>query len=215
MAVLKEELMENIVVISGCMHPDAEKTASWLEKNGNKVYRTDFDLLDEEKMAAFIKEIEEKEGKIDLLILRNEKVTEDGSIAETHDFNEILAVLDYNINGAVSLMEASIPLLRKSELKRIAVLTDRRASINYSADTRDYVWHMSEAALHMMEKLYFNQLRPEGFTFRCFGSSEEEGGITPGEYIMNALCYDPKEPYIHSDENRLVMRDHHYREIPW
>ena len=56
--------MENIVVISGCMHPDAEKTASWLEKNGNKVYRTDFDLLDEEKMAAFIKEIEEKEGKI-------------------------------------------------------------------------------------------------------------------------------------------------------
>ena len=137
--------MENIVVISGCMHPDAEKTASWIEKNGNKVYRTDFDLLDEEKMAAFIKEIEEKEGKIDLLILRNEKVTEDGSIAETHDFNEILAVLDYNINGAVSLMEASIPLLRKSELKRIAVLTDRRVSINYSADTRDYVWHMSEA----------------------------------------------------------------------
>lgn len=67
----------------------------------------------------------------------------------------------------------------------------------------------------MMEKLYFNQLRPEGFTFRCFGSSEEEGGITAGEYIMNALCYDPKEPYIHSDENRLVMRDHHYREIPW
>lgn len=35
------------------------------------------------------------------------------------------------------------------------------------------------------------------------------------EYIVSGLCYDEKEPYIHSDENRLVLRDAYLREISW
>ena len=67
----------------------------------------------------------------------------------------------------------------------------------------------------MMEKILFNKLRPEGFTFRCFCADPQEKGICAGEYIARGLCYDEKEPYIHSDENRLVMRDCRLREIPW
>ena len=30
-----------------------------------------------------------------------------------------------------------------------------------------------------------------------------------------ALCYDEKQPYIHSDENRFTLRDAYLREISW
>ena len=67
----------------------------------------------------------------------------------------------------------------------------------------------------MMGKLYFNRLRPEGFTFRWYCAEEGSGGMSAGEYLLSGLCYDEKEPYIHSDENRLVMRDAYLREVAW
>ena len=67
----------------------------------------------------------------------------------------------------------------------------------------------------MMGKLYFNLLRPVGFTFRWYCAEERNGGMSAGEYLLSNLCYDAKEPYIHSDENRLVMRDSYLREVAW
>ena len=94
------------------------------------------------------------------------------------------------------------------------MITESGSSISWTKETDDFAYHMSLAAIHMMEKLYFNRLRPEGFTFRCY-AEEGSGGICGAEYIERGLCYDEKEPYIHSDENRLVMRDRYLHEIPW
>lgn len=58
-------------------------------------------------------------------------------------------------------------------------------------------------------------LRPEGFTFRWYCAEEHSGGMTAGEYLLSGLCYDAREPYLHSDENRFVMRDACLREIAW
>ncbi len=236
MAILEEVfIMEKIILVSGLEYPEAMETAIWYAQKGNKVYgcytdRTHdpiitrnvyavgINLLDKLQLKKFITQIEQESFKIDILVLcAKRKAEDDGAIGTGHIYQELLNVLDYNINGTWAMVEAALPLLRKSELKRIAFLTSTCASINWTDSTGDFAYHMSLSALHMMEKLYFNQLRPEGFSFRCFCTDNMECGWLPGEYIEQDLYYDERESAknIHCDENRLVMQDHHYREIPW
>lgn len=53
----------------------------------------------------------------------------------------------------------------------------------------------------------FNKHRPEDFSFRWFCEGNVPGPMSAGEYILSQLSYHPDEDYIHSGENRLVIRD--------
>ena len=74
---------------------------------------------------------------------------------------------------------------------------------------------MAMAALNMMEKIAFNALRPEGFTFRNFVTDGPKTGMDAKTYIQRDLSNLPEDDYIHSDENRLVRRDSLFREKSW
>ena len=92
---------------------------------------------------------------------------------------------------------------------------EMESSNSWSTGRADLAYHASLAGLNMMGKILFNRLRPEGFTFRWYCDDGAPGGMCAAEYIVSGLCYDEKEPYIHSDENRLVLRDAYLREISW
>lgn len=190
------------------------ETAAYLQAHDCRIYPLqDVNTTATENM---LREIEEKEGKLDLLLLgANNQLPTDGSIEDGHDDIQLLSVLDEQIYDIQNAVDAALPLLRKSDMKRIGMITDARSSVSYCRDDRDYGQHMVLAGLNMMGKIYFNLLRPEGFTFRWYCADDKAGGMSAGEYLLTGLCYDPKEPYIHSDENRLVMRDRYLREIPW
>ncbi|MDE7186821.1 MAG: hypothetical protein K2O13_04860 [Lachnospiraceae bacterium] len=47
------------------------------------------------------------------------------------------------------------------------------------------------------------------------GSEDGVHGLSCGDYITMDFCYDEQEPYIHSEENRYVIRDSVFREISW
>ena len=66
------------------------------------------------------------------------------------------------------------------------------------------------AALNMMEKIAFNALRPEGFTFRNFVTDGPKTGMDAKTYIQRDLSNLPEDDYIHSDE-KMCIRD---RRIP-
>ena len=85
----------------------------------------------------------------------------------------------------------------------------------YSAvpEHKGYGWLMSCASINMMQKLNFNRLHSEGFMFRNY--MEGTKGITSGEYMAMNFCFDPNDAYIHSDENRLILRDGQLREYAW
>ena len=208
--------MRQTVLVVGAEYREALETAVWYLKRGDAVY------VGVTNGEAWLAEKLEKEYPglkamlIDLGAEETKELTEriTREIGKYHDYDDILRVLDYNINGLRQVIENALPLLRQGEKKRIAVITESGSSISWTKETDDFAYHMSLAAIHMMEKLYFNRLRPEGFTFRCY-TEEGSGGICGAEYIERGLCYDEKEPYIHSDENRLVMRDRYLHEIPW
>lgn len=46
-------------------------------------------------------------------------------------------------------------------------------------------------------------------------SSCPPGPNCAGEYFSMNLCYDSQEPYIHSEEKRVVMRDGWFEDIAW
>lgn len=205
--------MNKIILCVDNGNPHFEEIKGYLSLHGCKVY-----ALSRENRAigTVLEEIDRREGRLDLLVLGvDEQMPRDGTIGEGHDCGKILEELSGQVNRVQEAIDASLPLLRKGGLKRIGMITNKASSIGNCKDDRDYGRHMAWAGLNMVGKLYFNLLRPEGFTFRWYCAGEQDGGMPAGEYLLGGLCYDPKEPYIHSDENRLVMRDAYLREIAW
>lgn len=169
----------------------------------------------QDKLAEALGRIEDEQGSIDMLVLSAGKHCEnDGKITDEHNYEALLEAIDENVIGTLEVALASLELMRKGSGKRIALLTEKRSSINLNKDREDYGYLMSLAALNMMEKLLFNTLRPENFTFRCYACGETDG-MSAVEYLQGKLCYDKDDAYIHSDENRIVMRDGMLCEIPW
>lgn len=156
------------------------------------------------------------ENTVDLLVLSNGlHGTADGTIREHHSMAEMENVIDQNLICSYFLTEAVLPKMREGGMKRIAVLTETKASNNETKETADFAYAMSAAATNMMQHILFNRLRLEGFTFRNFADDGQEGGMHAADYFLSNLCDDPKDAYIHSDENRLVMRNAYLKEIPW
>lgn len=205
--------MSKIVLCIDNRNPYQGEAKGYLASQDCKVYSLS---EKESNVRTLLTEIEQKEGKVDILLFGvDEQIPEDGSIGMKHDYDALLKVVAEQINRTQDTIEATLPLLRKGDMKRIGMITKKDSSNSNCKDDCNYGQHMAFAGLNMVGKLYFNLLRPEGFTFRWYCAEENAGGMSAGEYLLSGLCYDPKEPYIHSDENRFVMRDSYLREIPW
>lgn len=210
-----------------------EETKGFLLSHDCRVYTACEEKPD---VGLLLEEIEQKEGRLDLLLFGvNEHMPGDGAIGQGHDCDRLLEAVSGEINRVQEAIEASLTLLRRGGLKRIGMITKTESSISYCKAETNYGEHMAWAGLNMVGKLYFNLLRPEGFTFRWYCAEENAGGnagenaeenigknaggntrgMCAGEYLLSNLCYDAKEPYIHSEENRFVMRDTWLREVAW
>lgn len=205
--------MRKIVLCMDNGNLSLREVKSYLASHNCKVYT----LPERDKdIKAMLTEIGQKEGRIDLLLFGvNEQISEDGAVGTARDYEMLLESVGEQMNRVRNTIEETLPLLRKGNLKRIGMITKKESSISNCRDDCNYGRHMAWAGLNMMGKLYFNLMRPEGFTFRWYCLEENAGGMSAGEYLLSGLCYDSNEPYCHSDENRFVMRDSHLREIPW
>lgn len=165
---------------------------------------------------------------LDLLVLSASKhAPEDGKVGGGRDYEAILNVLSENVNGNLETVRAALPFLEKGEKKRIALLSDKAASVAASGENQDYAYLMSQAALRMVEKILFNKLRKDGYTFRCYGLDKEDekntgdntvqncSGITPADYFLMNFSYCVTEPACHNEEDRFVMRDHRLLDVPF
>ena len=190
-----------------------EETRKYLESHDCKVYSF---VGERQDIKTFLEEIDRREGRLDILLLGiNEQMSQDGIIGEKHDCEMLLEVLSDQINRVQEAIEAALPLLRKGDEKCIGMITGKDSSISNCKDDRNYGQHMAWAGLNMVGKLYFNLRRPEGFRFRWYCAKDYNGGMSAGEYLLSRLCYDAGEPYLHSDENRFVMRDAFFNEVAW
>ena len=204
--------MSEIVLIAGTCFEEAKKTADRFRELGASVYELPT-ANDATARDAVLKEIE-KEGKLDYLIIQAKYRSSKAPALGSLDYTEMLQLYDKNVCDTFDLVEASLPLLSKGK-KRLGLITDASTSIREVTETTDYGYAMAKAGLHMLWKIYFNKLHPEGYTFRCFSPNSGGSGISATEYMRMDFCYDDRENFLHSEENRLVMRDGWFREITW
>ena len=155
--------MSKIVLCADNGNSYFEETKEYLSLHDCKVYT----LYEKQNINMLLKEIEQKEEKIDFLLLGvDEHMPQSVTIAGKHDCEQLLEILGTQINRVQEVIDAAIPLLRKSDLKRIGMITKKDSSISNCRADHNFGQHMAWAGLNMIGKLYFNLLRPEGFTFR-------------------------------------------------
>lgn len=184
-------------------------------KSGQQITLLEIPCRRQDAIGKALEQMAEEIKSVDMLVLSaGSHCPKDGDILEQHDYQTLLDIMDENVIGNLEVVKASLELLRRGEKKRVALLTEKAGSINLNQGTEDFGHLMSLASLHMMEKVLFNTLRPEGFTFRCI-AIDRKGGMAPDIYLQMNLSDVAGDDYIHADENRLVMRDQMMCEVPW
>ena len=150
--------MKEIVLIAGTCFPEAAGTAEWFRQHGAALYEMNSAADETEKAKAL--EAIQAEGKLDYLIVqathRGENVQPLGQL----DDQDISRVFDLGVNGTHALVEKMLPFLRQGK-KRLGLITSAATSTREPKETKDFAFAMTQAGLHMLWKLYFNQLLPQ------------------------------------------------------
>lgn len=215
--------MEKIILMIDTGRDAAVRAAKSLEERGCRVILVQKEkrevpgveaeivhLMDMDAVNALVNRFD----SLDVLVLGAPPCPDDGPVGTGHDLSAMLEELVYFGRGTANLIEACIPKMEQG-LKRIACLTEPEGAHSLGRESGNLLRHQMLAALGTVGKQLFNKYRPEGFTFRWFCEGDAPGPMSAGEYILSQLSYHPDEAYIHSEENRLVIRDGWLREIPW
>lgn len=152
-------------------------------------------------------------------------------IDEGLDYDEMIRLYQTNSLGPLRVVEAFLPLMRRSALKRLCFVSSEAGSIARAKRENWFGYCMSKAALNMAVKILHNNLRPQGYTFRLYhpgwvrsymsGKKNANADLEPEEAAEAALTYFLGEGSIAMehplvcDEDQLVMRDYLGNEWPW
>jgi len=150
-------------------------------------------------------------------------------IREEQDYEEMLRLYRVNAMGPLRVVEALLPLLERSSLKRLCFISSEASSIGRAERTSWFGYCSSKTALNMGVRLLFNRLRPRGYTFRLYhpgwmrtymrGQKDTAADLEPEEAAVPALAYFLRDRgrdahlVSRNDEDRLVLRD--YRGTEW
>lgn len=211
-------------VFAGQYLPDWPELSRLAAASPQQLHLIPLDIASFESAQAAAQSISAAAGRLDLLI-NNAGITSptnSRSIREGLDYGEIQRVYDTNALGALRVVEACLPLLDQGAMKRLCFVSSEAGSIGRMTRTAWYGYTMSKAALNMAVKILFNQLHPEGYTFRLYhpgwmktymgGSKNTQAHLEPEEAAAFALPFflDPL-----ADEDRLALIDYQGNEWPW
>lgn len=84
------------------------------------------------------------------------------------DFDRMMRVYNTNALGAIRVVEAFLPLLKDSAVRRLCFVSSEAGSVEQSRRKDMFGYCMSKSALNMYVKILFNRLHPVGYSFRLY-----------------------------------------------
>lgn len=142
------------------------------------------DVTDDKSVDTAAAKVATDYGRLDVLV-NNAGIV---SLANPPSREKYREVLNTNVVGALSLTEAFLDLLRKSEERRLVFVSSSVGSISQAADPSSpyysgngFEYRSSKAALNMLIVLYWNRLQKEGF--KVFGA---DPGLCATNFTGNA-----------------------------
>jgi len=211
-------------VYAGQYMPDWPELAALAVKYPGRLLLTPLDVSSLDSARAAAQGLAQQGVQIDLLI-NNAGVSSPTSrslIREGLDYTELHRLYDVNAAGPLRVVEAFLPLMEASPLKRLCFISSEAGSIERCQRNAWYGYCMSKAALNMGIKILFNDLRPQGYTFRVYhpgwvrsymgGKKNTQADMEPEEAAAKAL---PILLERRPDEDRLELVDYQGQVWPW
>lgn len=190
-------------VIIGSRNLEAgEKVAASLQAEGYKASSVQLDLSSQSSIEVAVKTIDEKFGRIDVLI-NNAGVLLDGKDPSQSLRDLLTETFTTNVIGTTCLTDACVPLLRKSSLPRLVFLSSRMGSLSealnketffYAADYKTY--DASKAAVAMIALNYDRILADVGARVNV---------VCPGLVSTNLTGYTSYGMTVEMGARRIVQ----------
>ncbi|GGO02949.1 SDR family NAD(P)-dependent oxidoreductase [Saccharibacillus kuerlensis] len=220
-------------VFAGSYMPDWPQLGELESRYPDLLVILPLDVSSDSSVLAAAAAVEERTPHIDLLINNAGVITDknEDSIRVPQDYDDILRMYQINSLGPIRMTEAFLPLLERGELKRLCYVSSEAGSIGKAERTAWFGYCMSKAALNRGVRMLFDQLSPDGYTFRLYhpgwlrtymsGERNTEAELEASEsaepaleyFLGSTLPWDEKPHAI--DDTELVMRDWQGREWPW
>ena len=223
-ALTERLIREGWVVFAGQYMPEWPQLTALRDQAPERLHIIPLDVSSTESVQAAAQAVAQRTDHVDLLI-NNAGITSPAvrrPIREPQDYAEMQRLYDTNTLASLRMVEAFITLLDHGTTKRLCFVSSEAGSIERATRRSWFGYCMSKAALNMAVKLLFNDLRPDGYTFRLYhpgwmrtymsGTKGNEADMEPEEAAAKALPFfiAPR-----ADEDKLVMVDYSGSEWPW
>ena len=224
LAICEGLLERNWQVFAGQYMPSWADLSTLSAQFPGKLHIIPLDVASIESARAAARQVAATTSHIDILI-NNAGVntpTKERKISEPQDYDEIYRMYNINAIGPLRVVEAFLPLMERSKLKRLCFVSSEAGSIERCYRVSWYGYTMSKAALNRAVKVMFNDLHPQGYTFRLYhpgwvqsyigGTKNTQADLTPAESAQAGITFfiDPLP-----DEDHLAMFDWQRQEWPW
>ncbi len=169
LALTKALLEAGWVVIAG-RHLTWPELDELREDFRSSLHLVELDVSSDDSVSKAARQALERVSQIDLLISNAaiHKSHDVQGISEDLDFDSMLQEVNVNAIGALRITNAFLPLLEKSDLKRMCFVSSEAGSIGASQRTGWFGYCMSKAALNMAVKNLSNDLSAKGYSFRLY-----------------------------------------------
>ena len=227
LSLSREYLKRGYIVFAGKYLKDYTLLEDLRAKNKN-LHIIYLDVDSRKSISAAVSYVSKiTRGKLDVLISNAALMGEVNCAFRKPDMDVKAAWDSFSVNalGPGRMVELFLPLMDKSKVKRLCFISSEVSCINLMkkrpGDSLPYP--MSKSSMNMAVRLMFNQLYPEGYTFRLYhpgwmkrvlpdGSRSEYAMYDPDFIAEHAAKYIEANRY---DEQRLVMYDFKSNEWPF
>ncbi len=135
------------------------------------------DVTDPASVAAAFQRVEEREGRLDLLV--NNAGGGISGAAEFTELSEAKNLFDVNFFGTLTCVQAALPLLRASEGGRIVNLSSVAAALPIPFQA---FYSASKAAINALTLALANELRPFGVSVTALLPGDASTGFTDARH---------------------------------
>ncbi|MDX6747041.1 SDR family oxidoreductase [Polaribacter sp. PL03] len=184
--------MSKVVLITGASSGIGKSIATFLSKKGYKVYGTSrkpkntenfsfeliaLDVLKVDTINVAIDFIIKKEGRLDVLV-NNAGMGITGPIEDTPT-DEMRAVFNTNLFGAIDVMKAVLPQMRKQKLGTIINVT---SIAGYMGLPFRGLYSATKGALETITEATSMEVKPFGINVTCVAPGDFATNIAAGRY---------------------------------
>jgi NAD(P)-dependent dehydrogenase (short-subunit alcohol dehydrogenase family) len=158
------------VIIGSRNLANGEEAAANLGNDGIDAHAVALEVTDPAGVTAAAISVEKQFGVLDVLVNNAGISGVRGKSPSTIELDDVRAVFETNFFGVMTVTNAFLPLLRRSEAARIVNVSSRVGSLTRMTSLTDYFarnpasphYSASKTALNMLTVQYAKELMPEG-----------------------------------------------------